>query len=156
METINVLIAAIVTIGYFVFATKLLTAFLKKFTEPMNQAAGILLIGTLIGFGINLKDFSEIAVSSFYFYAQSGKWFYAGAFWFLFAGIAFIFSYVLFRFGFILVNFATPENEKAELGKNNVILAGIHAVIYIMLCYILSAPLTLLANTFVGYSQIPN
>jgi hypothetical protein len=63
---------------------------------------------------------------------------------------------VLFRFGFILVNFATPENEKAELGKNNVILAGIHAVIYIMLCYILSEPLTLLANTFVGYSQIPN
>ena len=156
METLNVLIATIVTIGYFVFATKLITSFLKKFTEPINQATGILLIGTLIGFGINLKDFSEIAVSSFYFYAQSGKWFFAGAFWFIFAGIAFIFSYVLFRFGFILVNFATPENEKAELGKNNIILAGIHAVIYIMLCYILSASLTLLANTFVGYSQMPN
>lgn len=156
METLNVLIATIVTIGYFVFATKLITSFLKKFTEPMNQATGILLIGTLIGFGINLKDFSEIAVSSFYFYAQSGKWFYAGAFWFIFAGVAFIFSYVLFRFGFILVNFATPENEKAELGKNNMILAGIHSVIYILLCYILSASLTLLANTFVGYSQMPN
>jgi hypothetical protein len=156
METLNVLIATIVTIGYFVFATKLITSFLKKFTEPINQATGILLIGTLIGFGINLKDFSEIAVSSFYFYAQSGKWFFAGAFWFIFAGIAFIFSYVLFRFGFILVNFATPENEKAELGKNNIILAGIHAVIYIMLCYILSASVTLLANTFVGYSQMPN
>jgi hypothetical protein len=156
MESLNVSIAAIVTIIYFVLAIKILSIFLKGFTNPMNQATGALLVGALIGFGINLQDFSEIAVSSFFFYAKEGQLIYGVAFWFLFAVIAFIFSYVLFRFSFLIINMATPENEKAELGKNNLVLAFTHAAVYVLLCLVLSTPLTILANTLVSYSEFPN
>jgi hypothetical protein len=51
---------------------------------------------------------------------------------------------------------ATPENEKAELGKNNLVLALTHATVYVLLCLVLSTPLTILANTLVSYSEFPN
>ena len=63
METINVIIAALVTIFYLMLATRILSSFYRKITTPLNHATGILLIFTLIGFGINLHDFSEIAVA---------------------------------------------------------------------------------------------
>lgn len=156
MESLNLSIATIVTIMYFVMAIKLLSIFLKSFTEPMNQATGTLLIGALIGFGINLQDFSEIAVSSFFYYSKQNNIFIAIAFWLLFALIAFVFSYVLFRFSFFVINWSTPENEKAELGKNNLVLAFTHATVYVLLCLVLSSPLTILANTLVSYSEFPN
>ena len=156
METINVIIAALVTIFYLMLATRILSSFYRRITNPLNHATGILLIFTLIGFGINLHDFSEIAVSSFFFYTSTGNWFYAISFYLLFALIAFVFSFILFRFSFLLMNMTTPENEKAELGKNNIILALTHGVVYVLLCYILSSPITILANTMIGYSNISN
>ena len=156
MESLNVIIAAIVTILYFVLAIKILSAFLKGFTNPLNQASGALLVSALIGFGINLQDFSEIAVSSFFFYEKEGKLLIAVGFWLLFALIAFVFSYILFRFSFLVINWATPENEKAEIGKNNLVLAFTHGIVYVLLCLVLSTPLSILANTLVSYSEFPN
>jgi hypothetical protein len=54
------------------------------------------------------------------------------------------------------MNMTTPENEKAELGKNNIILALTHGVVFVLLCYVLSSPITILANTMIGYSDLSN
>ena len=156
MESLNVIIAALVTVLYLIVALKLLLAFFHKITQPLNTASGILLTGVLIGFGINLNDFSEIAVSSFFYYAKSNNLLIGIGFWFLFAFLAFIFSYVLFRFSFQMINWATPENEKAELGKNNIVLGILHGVSYIILCFVLSDSITILANTLINYPTVPN
>ncbi|NBU91943.1 MAG: hypothetical protein EBS17_03775 [Flavobacteriia bacterium] len=125
-------------------------------TQPLNHATGLLLVGVLIGFGINLNDLAEIAVTSFFFYAKTSGYLVGILFWFIFAMIAFCISYLLFRFSFLMINWATPENEKEELGKNNWVLATIHAVVYIMLCLVLSESVSLLANTLVDYPEYPN
>jgi hypothetical protein len=77
-------------------------------------------------------------------------------YWIIFAIIAYLFSYSVFRLSFFLIDKSTSENEKAELAKNNYQLAALHGVIFIILCLVVSVPLSDLANSFVSYPKYPD
>jgi hypothetical protein len=57
---------------------------------------------------------------------------------------------------FNIINWTTQENEKAELAKNNYWLAVLHVVVFVIICLVVSQPLTDLANTFIDYQKFPN
>jgi hypothetical protein len=153
---INLIVTVAITIVYLIAAMKALQPFFNRISNPMTQATGILYIAVILGFGISLNNFAEIATSAFHYYEVKGNLFKGVGTWMLFGIISFGFSYLVFLLSYSMVRFSTQENEKAELGRNNFTIAGIHAVVFIVICLLVSKPLTDLANTFISYPQYPN
>jgi len=122
----------------------------------MTHAAGLLYSGGIFGFGITLYNFSEIASGAFMYNALQEKVLIGLSYWLGFSLASFIFSLVIFRLSFYIVNISTDENEKAELAKNNYTLATVHAIVFIVVCLVVSQPLTDIGNLFVNYPKYPS
>jgi hypothetical protein len=116
----------------------------------------VLFLGVIFGFGLILNDFSEIASSAFYYNYQKSN--IAGGlyYWVLFTLISFAFSFAVFHLSFKLIDLATTENEKIELAKNNFTIAGLHTVVFLSICLVVSKPLIAWANGLVNFPIYPN
>jgi hypothetical protein len=155
-ELLNLIIAVLVTLIYLVLSMKTVSSYLERISKPMSSALGILNCCIILGFGITLHNFSEIASGAFHMYFLQGKLMSGLFYWVVFALIAYLFSYLVFRLSFFLVDQSTAENEKAELVKNNYQLAILHGIIFIIICFVVSVPLSDVANTFVSYPKYPD
>ena len=155
-EILNLIIAVFVTLIYLVLSMKTVTSYLERISKPMSMAVGFLNCCVIFGFGITLNNFAEIASGAFHMYFLQGKIMSGLFYWLVFALIAYVFSYSVFRLSFFLVDKSTSENERAELAKNNYQLAILHGVIFIIICVVVSVPLSDLANTFVSYPKYPD
>ena len=155
-EILNLIIAVFVTLIYLVLSMKTVTSYLERISTPMSMAVGFLNCCVIFGFGITLNNFAEIASGAFHMYFLQGKIMSGLFYWLVFALIAYVFSYSVFRLSFFLVDKSTSENERAELAKNNYQLAILHGVIFIIICVVVSVPLSDLANTFVSYPKYPD
>ena len=155
-EILNLIIAVFVTLIYLVISMKTVSSYLERISKPMSTAIGILNCCVIFGFGITLYNFAEIASGAFHMYFLQGKIMTCLFYWIIFAIIAYLFSYSVFRLSFFLIDKSTSENEKAELAKNNYQLAALHGVIFIILCLVVSVPLSDLANSFVSYPKYPD
>ena len=155
-EILNLIIAVFVTLIYLVLSMKTVTSYLEQISKPMSMAVGFLNCCVIFGFGITLNNFAEIASGAFHMYFLQGKIMSGLFYWLVFALIAYVFSYLVFRLSFFLVDKSTSENERAELAKNNYQLAILHGVIFIIICVVVSGPLSDLANTFVSYPKYPD
>jgi hypothetical protein len=74
----------------------------------------------------------------------------------LFTLISFAFSFAVFHLSFKLIDLATTENEKIELAKNNFTIAGLHTVVFLSICLVVSKPLIAWANGLVNFPIYPN
>lgn len=156
LEILNLIIIFIVSIVYLILAMKVMNIFFEKISRPISHASYVLYLASLVGFGIVFHNISDISSNAFQFYFvknQFGKGIY---YCLLFALISFVISFLIFHLSFILVKISTKENEKAELARNNYHIAGIHAVIFILLCFILSTPISNIVNSLVDYPKFPN
>jgi len=156
VEILNLIVTFTVSIAYFILAMKIMIVFFEKISRPISHASYVLFLGALIGFGVVFYNISDIASNAFQFYFvknQVGKGIY---YWLIFAIISFVISFLVFHLSFLLVKISTKENEKAELARNNYHIAGIHSIIFILLCFILSTPVANIANTLVYYPKFPN
>jgi len=152
----NLVLTLFFSLSYFYIAYKVLRAFFEKISRPLSHASHVLLLCSLLGFGIILYNISDIATNAFQFYAiksQIGK----GIMYYILFGIfGFLSSLFLFHISLFLVKIVTKENEKAELARNNYQIAGIHAAIFILLCLILSSSLASVAHKMIAYPRFPN
>jgi hypothetical protein len=155
-ELLNLLILTAVSLFYLTATIKVMLSFFYSISKPLTNASALLLTGVVFGFGLSLYHFSEIGSNALYFYANKNQTFTGIFFWVVFAALAFAFSFAAFHLSYRIIGFVTQENEKAELSKNNFYLAGLHAVVFILVCMIVAKPLTDLANTFVSYPRFPN
>jgi hypothetical protein len=155
-QLVNVLVSIVFSIAYLVVAMKVLMPFFNRISSPMTQAARLLHLGTIFGFGIILNDFSEFAGSAFYYNYQKSNLGMGLYYWMLFSLIAFIFSFLIFHLSYRIVNIVTKENETAELAKNNFGVAGLHLAVFISICLVVSKPLISWANGFVNVPIYPN
>lgn len=155
-EVFNLLLTTAVALTYLIGSMKAVQPVFKSISYPYSHATGVLFFGVILGFGLNLSTFSEVASSAFYFYAAADEMGKGALYMISFAAVAFVFSYLMFRLSFAVVGIATAENEKAELAKNNYTLAGLHLVIYNITCFIVNESLVEYASTFISYSQFPN
>jgi hypothetical protein len=155
-ELINLFISLILTILYLIGAIKVLRPFFLKISNPMTAATGTLYFGVILGFGLILNDFSEIASSAFYYNFQKSQVGMAIFYWLLFAGISFLFCFLVFHLSYRMIDLATIENEKVELAKNNYAIAGLHIVTYLTICLVGSKSLIAWANGFVNFPTYPN
>ncbi len=155
-EILNLISAVLVTLIYLVLSMKTVSSYLEQISKPMSSALGILNCCIILGFGITLNNFSEIASGAFHMYFLQGKLMSGLFYWVVFALVAYLFSYLVFRLSFFLVDQSTSENEKAELVKNNYQLAILHGIIFIIICFVVSVPLSDVANTFVSYPKYPD
>lgn len=110
----------------------------------------------MLGFGIVLLGISDIATNAFQFYALKSQIGMGIMYSFLFGVFGFVSSYFIFHISLFLVKIVTKENQKAELARNNYHIAGLHAVIFILLCLILSSSISSVANTMIAYPRFPN
>lgn len=155
-ELLNLISAVLVTLIYLVLSMKTVSSYLERISKPMSSALGILNCCIILGFGITLHNFSEIASGAFHMCFLQGKLMSGLFYWVVFALVAYLFSYLVFRLSFFLVDQSTSENEKAELVKNNYQLAILHGIIFIIICFVVSEPLSDVANTFVSYPKYPD
>ena len=155
-EILNVIVAVLVTVFYLVGAMKIVMPLFKAISNPLSNATGVLFYGTILGFGITLNNFSDVATGALHFFSSTNNTMKGILYWLLFATIAFVFSYIVFRLSFAMVGSATSENEKAELAKNNYTIAGLHVVVFNITCLVVSQALVDYANTLINYPQFPN
>jgi uncharacterized membrane protein YjfL (UPF0719 family) len=89
------------------------------------------------------------------FLISQNEWAKAIGFALLFFAGMWIFSYVLFRVTFFITGFLTPESELNELRKNNIEIALVHAIIILVLSFVLAPAITRVASHFVPYPTLP-
>ncbi len=155
-QILNLLVVLIVTLIYLIISIKLLNSFFFKIAKPLTNAALVLFSAVLFGFGLTLFQFLGVATNALYFYASSGSVITGIWFWVLFAFFALVLSYGVFLFTFYFIGILTQENEKIELAKNNLYIAALHAVVFILLCLMIAKPLADLANSMISYPKFPN
>jgi hypothetical protein len=155
-ELMNLIVVLVISIIYMMAAIKVLLPFFQGVSNPMTNATILLFAGVLFGFGLTLHHFSDVASSALHYYSSKQQMMTGVGYWILFASMAFAFSFLVFHLSFQLIGFVTKENEKAELARNNFQLAGIHMVVFIILCIVVTKPLSDLANTLVNYPKFPN
>jgi len=153
----NLLVLSVLGIGYMFGFTKLQQAFFAKFSNPSkNQAVLIVFISSLLMAGINLYHIADLTNQAFTFFVNerqiSNAFLYAFGY---FTGM-WAFSLIFFRVSYLVVGMLTPENEDVELTKNNVELAWTHAVILIVLAFVIAPALTNIAASFIPYPKFPS
>jgi hypothetical protein len=153
----NLLVLSVLGIGYMFAFTKLQQAFFAKFSNPSkNQAVLIVFISSLLMAGINLYHIADLTNQALTFFVNekqlSNAFLYAIGY---FAGM-WVFSLIFFRLSYLAVGILTPENEDVELTKNNVELAWTHAVILVVLAFVIAPALTNIAAGFIPYPKFPS
>lgn len=153
----NLLMLMILGIGYMFGFTKLQQRFFAKFSSPTkNQAVLIVFVSSLIMAGINLCHVADLTNQAVTFFIANNQ--LANAITYAigyFAGM-WIFSLFLFRMSYVLVGMLTSENEDVELTKNNLELAWTHAIIIIVLAFLIAPALINIAASFIPYPKFPS
>ena len=145
----------ILSIFYLFTFARVQSNFFDKYLEEKNAAILIVFGSSLLAAGINLNHISDTSSDSMRFLISQNEWAKAIGFALLFFAGMWIFSYVLFRITFFITGFLTPESELNELRKNNIEIALIHAIIILVLSFVLAPAITRVASHFVPYPTLP-
>jgi uncharacterized membrane protein YjfL (UPF0719 family) len=145
----------ILSIFYLFTFARVQSNFFDKYLEEKNAAILIVFGSSLLAAGINLNHISDTSSDAMRFLISQNEWAKAIGFALLFFAGMWIFSYVLFRVTFFITGFLTPESELNELRKNNIEIALVHAIIILMLSFVLAPAITRVASHFVPYPTLP-
>ena len=145
----------ILSIFYLFTFAQVQSNFFDKYLEEKNAAILIVFGSSLLAAGINLNHISDTSSDAMRFLISQNEWAKAIGFALLFFAGMWIFSYVLFRITFFITGFLTPESELNELRKNNIEIALIHAIIILVLSFVLAPAITRVASHFVPYPTLP-
>lgn len=145
----------ILSIFYLFTFARVQSNFFDKYLEEKNAAILIVFGSSLLAAGINLNHISDTNSDSMRFLISQNEWAKAIGFSLLFFAGMWIFSYILFRVTFFITGFLTPESELNELRKNNMEIALVHAIIILVLSFVLAPALTRVASHFVPYPTLP-
>ena len=155
-EIINLLSLLVLGLLYLFFFAKIQHIFFKKLSQTnKNHAVLIVFVASLIAASINLIHISELTANANRFFLKSGDFVNAIVFSLSYFSGMWVFSLILFRLSFFVVGLLTPENEEDELMKNNVELALIHAIILIVLSFVIAPALIQIASEFIPYPKMP-
>ena len=139
----------ILSIFYLFTFARVQSNFFDKYLEEKNAAILIVFGSSLLAAGINLNHISDTSSDAMRFLISQNEWAKAIGFALLFFAGMWIFSYVLFRITFFITGFLTPESELNELRKNNIEIALVHAIIILVLSFVLAPAITRVASHFV-------
>ena len=145
----------ILSIFYLFTFARVQSNFFDKYLEEKNAAILIVFGSSLLAAGINLNHISDTSSDAMRFLISQNEWAKAIGFALLFFAGMGIFSYVLFRITFFITGFLTPESELNELRKNNIEIALVHAIIILVLSFVLAPAITRVASHFVPYPTLP-
>ena len=145
----------ILSIFYLFTFARVQSNFFDKYLEEKNAAILIVFGSSLLAAGINLNHISDTSSDAMRFLISQKEWAKAIGFALLFFAGMWIFSYVLFRITFFITGFLTPESELNELRKNNIEIALVHAIIILVLSFVLAPAITRVASHFVPYPTLP-
>jgi hypothetical protein len=145
----------ILSIFYLFTFARVQSNFFDKYLEEKNAAILIVFGSSLLAAGINLNHISDTSSDAMRFLISQNEWAKAIGFALLFFAGMWIFSYVLFRITFFITGFLTPESELNELRKNNIEIALVHAIIILVLSFVLAPAITRIASHFVPYPTLP-
>ena len=145
----------ILSIFYLFTFARVQSNFFDKYLEEKNAAILIVFGSSLLAAGINLNHISDTSSDATRFLISQNEWAKAIGFALLFFAGMWIFSYVLFRITFFITGFLTPESELNELRKNNIEIALVHAIIILVLSFVLAPAITRIASHFVPYPTLP-
>ena len=145
----------ILSIFYLFTFARVQSNFFDKYLEEKNAAILIVFGSSLIAAGINLNHISDTSSDAMRFLISQNEWAKAIGFALAFFAGMWIFSYLLFRITFFITGFLTPESELNELRKNNIEIALIHAIIILVLSFVLAPAITRVASHFVPYPTLP-
>ena len=145
----------ILSIFYLFTFARVQSNFFDKYLEEKNGAILIVFGSSLLAAGINLNHISDTSSDAMRFLISQNEWAKAIGFALLFFAGMWIFSYVLFRVTFFITGFLTPESELNELRKNNIEIALVHAIIILVLSFVLAPAITRVASHFVPYPTLP-
>ena len=145
----------ILSIFYLFTFARVQSNFFDKYLEEKNAAILIIFGSSLLAAGINLNHISDTSSDAMRFLISQNEWAKAIGFALLFFAGMWIFSYVLFRITFFITGFLTPESELNELRKNNIEIALVHAIIILVLSFVLAPAITRVASHFVPYPTLP-
>lgn len=145
----------ILSIFYLFTFARVQSNFFDKYLEQKNAAILIVFGSSLLAAGINLNHISDTSSDAMRFLISQNEWAKAIGFALLFFAGMWVFSYVLFRITFFITGFLTPESELNELRKNNIEIALIHAIIILVLSFVLAPAITRVASHFVPYPTLP-
>ena len=145
----------ILSIFYLFTFARVQSNFFDKYLEEKNAAILIVFGSSLLAAGINLNHISDTSSDAMRFLISQNEWAKAIGFALLFFAGMWIFSYVLFRITFFITGFLTPESELNELRKNNIEIALVHAIIILVLSFVLAPAITRVASYFVPYPTLP-
>lgn len=145
----------ILSIFYLFTFARVQSNFFDKYLEEKNAAILIVFGSSLLAAGINLNHISDTSSDAMRFLISQNEWAKAIGFALLFFAGMWIFSYLLFRITFFITGFLTPESELNELRKNNIEIALVHAIIILVLSFVLAPAITRVASHFVPYPTLP-
>lgn len=145
----------ILSIFYLFTFARVQSNFFDKYLEQKNAAILIVFGSSLLAAGINLNHISDTSSDAMRFLISQNEWAKAIGFALLFFAGMWVFSYVLFRITFFITGFLTPESELNELRKNNIEIALVHAIIILVLSFVLAPAITRVASHFVPYPTLP-
>jgi uncharacterized membrane protein YjfL (UPF0719 family) len=145
----------ILSIFYLFTFARVQSNFFDKYLEEKNAAILIVFGSSLLAAGINLNHISDTSSDAMRFLISQNEWAKAIGFALLFFAGMWVFSYVLFRITFFITGFLTPESEINELRKNNIEIALVHAIIILVLSFVLAPAITRIASHFVPYPTLP-
>lgn len=145
----------ILSIFYLFTFARVQSNFFDKYLEEKNAAILIVFGSSLLAAGINLNHISDTSSDAMRFLISQNEWAKAIGFALLFFAGMWIFSYVLFRITFFITGFLTPESELNELRKNNIEIALVHAIIILVLSFVLAPAIARVASHFVPYPTLP-
>jgi uncharacterized membrane protein YjfL (UPF0719 family) len=145
----------ILSIFYLFTFARVQSNFFDKYLEEKNAAILIVFGSSLLAAGINLNHISDTSSDAMRFLISQNEWAKAIGFALLFFAGMWLFSYVLFRITFFITGFLTPESELNELRKNNIEIALVHAIIILVLSFVLAPAITRVASHFVPYPTLP-
>jgi hypothetical protein len=154
-EWIDLITLTLLSIFYLFSFARVQSAFFDKYLEEKNEAILIVFGASLLASGINLTHISETSSDAMRFLLSQDKWAKAMGYALLFFAGMWIFSYILFRVTFLITGFLTPESELKELRANNIEIALVHAIIILILSFVLSPAMSRLASHFVPYPTLP-
>ena len=126
-------------LGFLFIAYKMLIPFLHSINKPMNSSTRFMMILILFGFGFILYEFSLGGMQVMYYYIEKSQFITGIALHLVLIVIALCSAMVIFRLTSGLINIISNVNVKAELIKNNLLIAGIFGLFFLILILFLKA-----------------
>ena len=148
-------ILTLLSILYLFSFARVQSIFFAKYLEEKNAAILIVFSASLLAAGINLTHISETSSDAMRFLLSKDDGARAIGFSLLFFAGMWIFSYLLFRIAFLITGMLTPQAEMDELRDDNIEIALIHAIIILVLSFVLAPAMARIASHFVPYPTLP-